>query len=240
MHCGTRGWWGVIKGLVSFVIPSVRADGLRRTLESTNKNAGDCLVEMIVVTESGECADTALTVPLSSGRYVAVDYQPQLERGCIEAWNSGLALSQGEYICFWSDDVVPHEGFLQNTLPLFKYFADGNGYVGFNDLQNDPNVLTTFYIATRRYVIDYQGGVLAYPCYRGLFNDTESMERAKNAGRFRYAENAIAEHMHPSNGKREKDEWDERMSDTWEHDYEVFKDRKKRGFPDEWEKVITE
>ena len=234
----------MINGMISFVIPSVRVNGLERTLDATIRESEGWPIEIIVVTESRDVGERMAKVSNEYGRNHVkrwkLLFEPNRVRGCIEAWNDGLRVSEGEYICFWSDDVVPHERFLHNTIPLFKDFADGEGYVAFNDLQNSPDVLCTFYIAHRRYIIKYQGGVLGYPCYNGLFNDTESMHRAKRANRFRYAKDAVAEHMHPSSGKRVKDEWDDRMSDTWEHDLRVFREREGAGFPDTWEPVITE
>jgi len=236
-----------IPGLISFCMPSMRPEGMLDTLTATIAAAGKYRIEFFVVTENYAVVEALQSFPCfgnilpSPGAIYDVWHIFRKEpTGPIAAWNDGLRKASGEYICFWSDDLKPHEGFLDKALPCFQQFPDGVGYVAFNDLHNKPEVLTTHYIAHRQYIVRFQGGVLAYPCYHRLFNDTESMCRARAAGRFAYAPDAIAEHLHPACGKRPTDRWDQLMTAAWSHDYAMFQCRRARGFPNDFPPVIAQ
>jgi len=231
-----------MSGTVSFCIPSVRPDGLMRTLKASLSNTKYRPLEFVIATESEMVLRKAMDFQkeLKEGE-VIVKYSFDHERGGPNvAWNDALKISVGEYICFWSDDVVPHEGYIEKAMPYFERFPSGIGYVGFNDMINNGNNLTTFYIAHREHVIKVNHGVLAYPHYQRIYNDTESMYRAKNAGRWVWAEDAVTEHMHPAARKREADEWDKLMTAAMQPDGVEFNRRLALGFPNDFEPVITE
>uniref|UniRef100_A0A6M3KET0 Putative glycosyltransferase n=1 Tax=viral metagenome TaxID=1070528 RepID=A0A6M3KET0_9ZZZZ len=230
-------------GMVSFCIPSVRPDGLSRTLRASLNSTRYRPLEFVVATESEAVLRKVLDFREEVGEEdgVIVRYSFAHERsGPNQAWNDALQASEGEYICFWSDDVVPHEGYIEKAMPYFERFPGGIGYVGFNDMINNGNNLTTFYIAHREHIIKVNHGVLAYPHYQRIYNDTESMFRAKRANRWVWAEDAVTEHMHPAARKREVDEWDELMTAAMQPDGVEFNRRLALGFPNDFEPAITE
>ncbi len=234
----------MIRDLVSVIMPTVRprraVDTIRQTLATTRTHS----IEFIVITEQTEVRDATtqffLDYERSNLHNFQVLYQEE-ERGPIRGWNGGLKASQGEFIAFWADDLWPFPGWLDIVMPYFDTFPDRVGYVGFNDLIHHGDFLTTHYMVHRQYIIDYQNGVLAYPHYKRICNDTESMSRAKNANLWVWAEDAIVEHIHPIAGKRERDKWDDKMLEAFHNrDFEIYNNRLAIGFPNDFEPAIME
>ncbi len=235
----------MIQNLVSIVMPTVRpqraVDTIRQTLATTHAHS----IEFIVVTEQIPVRNAAAQFFLDYESRNLCSFQvlyQEEERGPIRGWNDGLRASNGEFIAFWSDDLWPHPCWLDTVMPYFDKFPGRIGYVGFNDLiHNGDTFLITHYMAHREYIIKYQNGVLAYPHYKRICNDTESMSRAKNANLCLWAEDAVVEHIHPIVGKRERDKWDDLMLSAFhDGDFAEYNDRLATGFPNDFEPVITE
>ena len=91
---------------------------------------------------------------------------------------------------------------------------------------------------TRDYIEKYNGGVLVCPAYLHNFVDVEATIRAKNAGRYHYAVDAIVEHRHYLWGKAEKDATYKLSEGTFLPDQETFKKRAAAGFPDDFEPIL--
>ena len=234
----------MIENLISIIMPTVRpkraVDTIRQTLDTSYGHS----IEFIVVTEQVEVREATIEFLVNYERSnldsFAVLYQEE-ERGPIRAWNDGLRASNGEFIAFWADDLWPYPGWLDIVMPYFDIFPDRVGYVGFNDLIHHGDFLITHYMAHRKYIIKYQNGVLAYPHYKRICNDTESMSRAKNANLWVWAEDAIVEHIHPMVGKRERDRFDDLMLNAFhDGDFEEYNRRLALGFPNDFEPIITE
>ena len=115
----------------------------------------------------------------------------------------------------------------------------GGGLVGFNDLHQNGDVLSTHFLMSRQFVVEHLNGVIAYPHYVYCCNDTESNGRAKLAGRFAWAEQSVVRHDHPAFGTRERDENDMRNDKYFTRDVEEFHRREELGFPNDFKPVIT-
>jgi len=234
----------MIADLITIVMPTMRSKRAVDTIRQTLATSQGYLLEYVIVTEDEATRDAATAFLLSCETDNLDGFQvlyQQTHRGHPRAWNAGLASSHGEYIAFWADDLWPHPGWLDTAMPYFDRFPGRVGYVGFNDLQHDGNkVLITHYIAHREYIIKYQGGVLGYPHYKRVCNDTESYARAKKAGLWVWAHDAIVEHLHPCVGKREMDRYDRLNAEMFEGDVKTYHEHEALGFPDDFEPVITQ
>lgn len=161
-------------------------------------------------------------------------------RGAIFAWNLGLSLSSGEIIVPAGDDQKFYPNWLREALLAHEGRLHNYGVVGMNDLAYDGNTqLATMYMMDRKFIKEVLGGVLAMPCYHYYCVDSEINAKAK-PNNFCWCKEAIVEHLHSAHGKRSVDEHDlERgRMNYMEMDNAIFEDRKRRGFPIEWESVI--
>jgi hypothetical protein len=127
----------------------------------------------------------------------------------------------------------------KNPLEVMRDSFDGKGgLVGFNDLHWNGNQLATHYIMSRAFILDVLGGVIAWDFYRHSFNDLETNERAKQAGRFAWAEKAIVKHDHWTFGDRPQDATDQRWLGHWQSASDIYEQRKAQGYPSNYLPVI--
>lgn len=228
--------------ILSIVLPTMR-DRVFETLElfrvTTHYPA-----EVIVVTENKD-----LIIDLdeysynkSDGIFTVKYYYSEKRLGALNAWNYGLSKSRGRWIFPSGDDQKPHDNWFLKGLDAHRLDLGGYGVVGFNDLALDgyKQVATTI-MYDRQFCIDHFGGVCTIPKYNYLWIDVELQERAKKAGKFVWLKDAVVEHLHPAHGKRDGD-WidDEKVVNNWHNiDQQIYEDRKARGFPNDFDPVIT-
>lgn len=169
---------------------------------------------------------------------VKIDYRQEL-RGNSQAWNDCLAASTGDPVVFAADDLEWGDGWWQNAAERLSQFPDGWGLVGFND-GHWGEELSTHYLMSRRFVVEVLGGVVAWPEYVHSFNDAEVNLRARQAGRYAWAEDAHVYHSHWLFGDRHRDETDTRTLGGHGAAERTFLERKAAGFPNDGvEPVIT-
>lgn len=204
-----------------------RAEACIRNLRDT------AYVEVICAVDADP--ESALRLaPLVDKLLVSVDY-----RGCSRAWNDCLAEATLDPIVFAADDLVWGDGWLDASLDKLSEFPDGWGLVGFNDGHWDGHTLATHYLMSRRFIVEVLGGVVAWDWYRHSFNDLEVNERAKAAGRFAWAEDAVVTHEHWTFGSRPKDDTDTRTLGDHSAAEAKYKERRAAGFPCDYEPVLT-
>lgn len=202
-----------------------------KCLENLRETAPD--VEIIAAVDADP--DTALRIaPLVDRLLVCTEY-----RGCSRAWNDCLAEATGDPIIFAADDLIWGEGWLEAALAKLEEFEDGWGLVGFNDGHWNGEELSTHYLMSRRFIVEVLGGVVAWDFYRHSFNDLEVNERAKLAGRHKWAEDAQVLHEHWTYGDRPQDATDTRTLDDHGAAQEMYQRRRAAGFPSDYEPVIT-
>jgi glycosyltransferase involved in cell wall biosynthesis len=159
-------------------------------------------------------------------------------RGNSKAWNDCLEVSTGDPVVFAADDLVWHPGWLDAALGRLAAFEDGWGLVGFNDGHWTAN-LSTHYLMSRRFIVEVLGGVVAWDFYPHSFNDLETCERSKRAGRYAWCEEAIVRHEHWTFGDRSKDATDDIGLDRHGEAQQRYNERAAAGFPNDYPPVIT-
>jgi glycosyltransferase involved in cell wall biosynthesis len=161
-----------------------------------------------------------------------VDYSDTLRGNC--AWNAALAIAEGDPIVFAADDLVWQDGWLDRAMEAHAEHPDS--LIGFNDGHWGAE-LSTHYLMPRRFIVEVLGGVVAWE-YPHSFNDLETNERAKAAGRYHWCEEARVYHAHWLFGDRPKDDTDTRNLGGHAEAQRMFNERKAAGWPDT-DPVIT-
>lgn len=217
--------------MISVLLPTTgrpdRAEACIRQLRATAD------VEVICAVDCDPESARRLA-PLVDKLLVATFY-----RGCSQAWNDCLAEASGDPIVFAADDLEWGEGWLEAALAKLAEFDDGWGMVGFNDGHWDGNELATHYLMSRRFIVEVLGGVVAWPAYKHSFNDLETCERARLAGRYAWCESADVRHVHWLFGDRAQDDTDQRRLPDHPADQRIYDERKANGFPNDYEAVIS-
>lgn len=154
------------------------------------------------------------------------------------AWNTGLAVSAGEFIVFAADDLRWTPGWLEAAMSCMP--PEG-GLVGFNDLHRTRQMRkeSTHYLATREFVVRHLNGCIGFPHYRGACNDSEACARARLADMYYPCYEAVVEHVHWQRGDRPKDATDELWAASKQASLHEFRRRQKMGFPNDFEPAIT-
>jgi len=195
-------------------------------------------VELVIALDADEETMPAIDrLSLHDQLEIVVDYREE-HRGCSQAWNDALALSDGDPVILAADDLIFQPGWLDAALRRLDEFEDGWGFVGFNDGHWGAE-LSTHYMVSRRLITEEFGGVIAWPHYHHSFNDREANERAKRAGRYAWCEDARVLHRHWIFGDRIQDETDTRKLALHPESEAVFNRRAAEGFPDDVEPVIV-
>lgn len=157
--------------------------------------------------------------------------------GSVRAWNELLARypDYQRYVA-GADDLI----FYPDWLGISCAVQDQKrvGLVGFNDLNRDGEELATHWLATREFLVRFNGGVIYCPHYRSLWCDPELNAIAKREGQFAWAATAIVEHRHPNYGKAVMDGTYQISHHNEAHDREVFERRQAAGFPIDWPAIM--
>jgi glycosyltransferase involved in cell wall biosynthesis len=157
-------------------------------------------------------------------------------RGAIYGWNEGAQRATGDVLVLAADDLEWPDGWLARAL---NYLVRAD-FVGFNDGHRDGDSEgATHFMATRRHLIEVQGGVLAIPVYGHYGFDYEMTRRAQRAGRYVWARDLPIPHRHP---QWRTALWDAtyQASLQWRvADRELFYRREAAGFPNDYESVLS-
>jgi hypothetical protein len=151
------------------------------------------------------------------------------------AWNDALREATGDPIVFAADDLRWDEGWAEMALDALSQHPDC--LIGFNDGHWGPE-LSTHYMMPRNFIVEVLGGRVAWD-YPHSFNDAETNERAKQADRYFWCEDARVSHDHWLFGGRAQDETDTRNLGGHAEAERMFKERAAAGFPDDLPAVIS-
>lgn len=216
--------------MISIILPSVgRPEQLKKTVLRLKETAPEAEIVCVVDDDSASKDTVARLADIT----VFGD-----RNGPIAAWNVGAACSHGDIFVAASDDFNWHEQWLTNALIALDEIG-GDGMVGFNDLAQDGNILATNFLVTRKYAVDYWGGVIYCPHYKGFYCDTEATRRAQRDGKYIWAVNAITEHLHWANHKAVKDATYRARDGFWAHDEALFLKRQAEGFKNDYEAAFS-
>lgn len=238
---------------VSVILPSSwRVERLVSCVERLWATVRGFDVECIVVTEDPEtrtrmggiygsdASDASDYLDESGVRVIELpqwfgEWRPR----ALEAWNLGASVATGTVLVLGADDLWWFHGWIGEMLEQMAGFPDGEGMVGFNDLHHDGNKLSTHFAVGRQFAVETLGGCLVCPRYQHFYVDQEAMARAKRAGRFSWASNAVVEHLHPAFQTAPTDRLYEGTKRFFEADSEMFLARARLGWPDDFEPVLV-
>lgn len=142
----------------------------------------------------------------------------------IHAVNRDLEDMTGEILCCHSDDMV----FIKKGFDdIIRREIEPGGYLHFPDGYANER-LCTYSIMH----VDYykRFGYIYHPAYKSLWCDNEQMEVAKKLYRYRFVNENILEHVHPSAGKAAKDAQYELTEKFYSIDKTTFLKRQKANF----------
>jgi glycosyltransferase involved in cell wall biosynthesis len=216
---------------VSVLLPTM---GRPDRVEACIRDLIDCSVghalQIIVAVDADEETADRLDCPYPEGVEVLLDYSDEC-RGSAQAWNDALAHATGDPIVLAADDLIFKPGWLDAALGKLAEFPDGWGLVGFND-GHWGEELSTHYLMSRRLIVEVFGGVVSWG-YEHSFTDREANERARNAGRYAWCEDAHVYHAHWLFGDRPQDATDTRLLGSHPDAERRFSERRAAGFPND-------
>lgn len=207
----TRGRVGRARGVISRMLETAR--GLYIRVVTPDEELLDLESAWVSVTLSQE-ADTS-----------------------IKAYNLGLSLSPDyDVYIVGADDLEAQDRWYENLLP----FLDPSRalLVGINDGIQNPSSYPTHFAVTRRFITDLNGGVLVCPHYWSWYADIEIWNRAVRAGAYSFANDSYLLHRHVNYTGAAKDETARRAERHQLNDSNIFEDRKLRGFPDDFQRIL--
>lgn len=214
---------------VALIVPCVRNAQAARMIEQARATAGGVPLAVVAVAD-GESPDLA---PLQAVPGITLLVNGE-QRGAVRSWNRGAAATDAPYLVLGADDLWPHPGWLTEALAEMDRLG-GMGLVGFNDLHRHGDVLATHWLTSRRFCDEVLGGVLAIPAYYHYYFDPEINERAKAAGRYRWAARAVMEHRHPLAHKAAMDDLYRLTHDThYAADKATYERRRAAGYPNDY------
>lgn len=209
-----------------------RPDQARNCLRNLHDSVGTQRIEVVAAVDHDRETKSFIR-PFVDRLLYSEEY-----RGCSRAWNDCLAEASGDPVVLAADDLVFESGWLDRALEALAEFDGGWGLVGFNDGHWTAD-LSTHYLMSRRFVVEVLGGVVAWDCYRHSFNDVETNDRAKAAGRYKWCESARVRHLHWTYGERHRDDTDNRSLGEHGESAQRYRERLAAGFPNDFEPVIA-
>jgi len=228
-----------MKKKISVILPTYnRPFLLLQSVESLWNVAVDYSIELILMIDGDKDSENLVQNFFDkqggTGSWDVIYNYSEERRGGASCLNLGLEISSGNIILPASDDIIFYPNFLNEALKCHEQDLEGYGVVALNDKYQNGDILGTMWIFDRKFCIDYLGGVVISPVYNHFYGDNELTERAKLAKRYKWCKTALVEHLHPDNGKRERDYLDiERSINNYMHlDQQVYMRRREEGFPD--------
>ncbi len=231
--------------LVSVLIPSrTRTERLVNSVEGVFKTTQGHDVEVVAVVEENPLSAPALLASeyLKDKRIKIVERAEH--KGPIAGWNEALENASpyaGAFV-MGADDLEWKEGWLDAALSALDTFPDREGLVGFNDMDVYGKEFATHFLATRKFLIEDNGGVICIPHYTNYWTDVETGNRARRAQRYVWAKDAIVDHRSAYNGKVPFDpdyavRFDT-VNNVEEKDHQTYDERSDKDFPDDFKPIL--
>lgn len=215
------------------LVPTIhRPDGLRRTLQTLKDT---CNLPASVAADPGDLQ--AQEIAKEFGAIFSWCDKPKL--GGANAWNQAMkAAPNYDGYFLGSDDIIFMPNWWDEVLKELEKLG-GDGLVGINDgrwgKEKVYRMCATHYLVTRKFIIEHNGGVAASPFYRCDYTDMEANARARKAGKWAWAEDALVKHdwrgPMGDDGYRHATAFRERAKT-------VYKEREAAGFPDNFPPII--
>lgn len=150
-------------------------------------------------------------------------------------WNRACRIARGEWLVTMSDDSVPQPNWLKNALKM-----DSLGFIGLPDgVTGERNkYFTPLYMATRKWLRKYNGGVLVIPKYKSWYADIETANRAHRSGTYMVSWDSPVNQLHAIFNSAPNDEIYRIGEMRRAEDLGVYNLRASQGFPDDFEGVL--
>ena len=201
---------------VAVLIPLMRPHRLADVLRTLAESTTDYLA---VVIATGECA----TVAKELGGCLLIEDEGGTYPVRI---NKGFAATKEPYVFLGADDISFRPGWFEAAMIEMH---NVHGVVAINDLHNGAGVhflVERDYVDTLGGTGDGEPGVVLHEGYLHTYCDDELRHVAQSRDRFRFARDAIVEHMHPGAGKAPTDDTYAVGNATMSQGSEVFHERR--------------
>ncbi len=198
-----------ITPLISIIIPVIRPKNMPRLMRLIQQHAG-----------------------VSDKLYEILTAEDKDRIGCPKMVKAMTDQSRGQMVMFLGDDTLPWKNFLKYAIEAMATLPDGWGLVGLNDQHHDGNELATHWMAHKA-MLPYLGGEFFHTGYRHCFCDQELNHRAKEMGRYVWADKAKIKHCNPIiDDKYDLDDDYQRVysKEIFEADKLLFLRRKENGW----------
>ena len=221
---------------IAILLPTIyRPMGLYKAISSLWLHTDINLIDVCIACEIDD--DNPYTY---AQKFVDIAVCEKRLQGPGYAWNIALQYLEKhnkKYDAYYlaSDDIEFCPGWLDETLKVLQDKLDGSGLVATNEGTDKVKRagFATQYLMTRDFIRDHNGGIAAYP-YPTDFSDVESSMRAQKVNKFAYAEKAVVRHLWRENNDEAYIRSDKLRKDA----KTIFEDRKSKGFPDDFERII--
>jgi len=219
--------------VISIILPTLnRADQLVRNLRILRENSRTTL-EIVVILDK-EDTESKYKLLAYFNEEVKEYFIVKIMEGHpspVEKWNEGAKLSSGEWLMLGADDVEWTPAWDDISLKTFP----NKGFLALRDFADSKKVFEPHFMATRQWLKMYNGGVLAIPHYKHWYLD---LEIALRAGKHYEVSQAVLPHKHVIWGTAPNDKTYKRAKPYYEIDSQIFDDRRKRGFPNDFESYL--
>jgi hypothetical protein len=198
-----------ITPLVSIIIPVIRPENMPFLVKTIQKQAN-----------------------VHEAVYEILTAEDKDRIGCPKMVKALTDKSRGSMVMFLGDDCIPWKGFLKYAIEAMDTLPDRWGLVGLNDMHHDGNKLATHWMAHKR-LLKPLGGEFFHTGYTHCFSDQELNHRAKELGRYVWAEKAKIKHRNPiidENYKLDDDYRRVYAQDVFEADRQLFIKRQASGW----------
>jgi len=218
------------------LVPTIyRPEGLHRVLSSLRKNTQENDIDIVVISEWD---DVKAKMIANSYNALYITCPDELQ-GPGYAWNIGLAFAEytKKYDNYFlgSDDMEFCKDWLNEALQVLVEKLPSGGVVGVNEQQGKYQRagFCPFYLMTRDFIRDHNGGIAAYP-YPADFTDTETCIRAKRINKFAYAPNSKVNH----HWRETMDKGYKKAIGKQSEAKKMYEKRYKNDFPDDQKRII--
>lgn len=220
--------------MISVIIPTLnRPHKLISVLNELKLNSG-ALVEAIVIIDEEDIASknavcnygaSGVTIPIT---VIIVKGHPTP----VEKWNNGAKHAHGFWIMLGADDIsfTPQWDILSTHTPNM-------GFLALRDSADSKKHFEPHYMATKDWLREHNGGVLACPHYKHWCLDVEIAARAQKLNHYKVS-NTIIPHNHFIFGTADNDSTYERGRVHYKNDLMLLRDREIKGFPDDFESYL--
>jgi len=217
--------------MISVIIPSLdRPQRLISCLTSLQKYSKGSVEVVVILDGEDKSSLEAVTDFATKGVTIPITVRILKDHPTpIEKWNHGAKHSKGGWIMLAADDIV----FTQEW-DIVSLATPNHGFLALRDTVQLDRWFEPHYMATRGWLKQFNGGVLACPHYKHWCPDTEIAQRAHRAGHYKVSE-AIIPHNHIIWGTAPNDATYDRAKPYHNTDLKLFNERMSKSFPNDYE-----